>query len=206
LYFIDKNKYKDTLFIKNISVLSIDDERLTKNIKASSVCILGIFNAYIDISLIEQELKDIFKTVINPLDFFDIFQTDMDEYFWLNKKEKYNSYKADILNSYNLLEDDYSKRLFENTLEVRFSNNLELLEKPHSLDSEYFPKDINIIYPELKFADCGAYTGDTLIKIVNKNLNIKSFVAFEPDPNNLKEIKKTINNISIEGFIYPCGV
>ena len=204
--FVDKDKYKYQEYIDSIKVLSIESEEL-KNKKNNLICLIGIFNAYVDLSIIENELLLSFKEVINPLSFYDLFSEKIGNYFWLTNKDNYLKNKHRILKAYELLSDEYSKRLFKNILKYRFSNNLNILYKPQNVETQYFPEDINCIYPSLRLIDCGAYNGDTILKILDSNMPILTYIGFEPDIQNVKLLSDNLKDkIKIESYIYPCGV
>lgn len=204
--FIDKEKYKEVKEVESLPVFAPEDEFILKD-KEKIICIIGIFNAYVDLSEIEQDLKSYFRVVINPLMFFDYFSNDIGDYFWLSNKENYNNHKDRLKKAYNLLDDDYSKKLFKNILEYRFSNKLSKLIKPQNVATQYFPRDIDCDFPPLKFVDCGAYIGDTVLNIFASDLTIDSYIGFEPDIENFIKLSSNLNkNAKNECFIYPCGV
>jgi FkbM family methyltransferase len=204
--FVDKDKYKYQEYIDDIKVLSIKSEELQAK-KNNLICVMGIFNAYVDLAIIEKELLLSFKEVINPLSFYDLFCEEIGDYFWLSKKDNYLKNRYMISKAYESFEDEYSKELFENILKYRFSNDLNTIYKPQNVKTQYFPEDINCVYPSLKFLDCGAYNGDTILKILDNNMSISSYIGFEPDIQNVKLLSKNLRNkIKIESYIYPCGV
>ena len=208
LYFIDKEKYKTCAYIDDIEVISIEDKRLDQTFRANTECIIGIFNAYVDLYLIEKELQNHkFKSIINPLAFYDTFSEKIGDYFWLSAKKQYHAYEEQIVKSYDLLEDTFSKELFKNILLYRFTNSLDVIQAPQNVLIQYFPKDICCKYPTLKFLDCGAYDGDTILKIIQQKLPLSSYVAFEPDIQNIKALSNNLKlNAHSKGYIYPCGV
>lgn len=79
-------------------------------------------------------------------------------------------------------------------------------------DPDYFPSGFDPFrgINELRFVDCGAYTGDTIQALFNRfPRKISWIVALEPDPENLE---KFVNNrfnrkqhVDTEIFIYPIG-
>ena len=109
-----------------------------------------------------------------------------------------------------LLKDDKSIKFFKKLIKFKKTFDMKYYPYPNSTyDEQYFPNDIPIIpkSDELRFIDCGAFTGDT-IEILSKKVNKKTTViAFEPDPNNFKILQKNIKNYSnIDIIAIPMGV
>lgn len=205
--FIDKHKYKTIDRIGTVPVISPTND-LVEKIAKNANCILGIFNAYANLHNIECSIYDLgFEKVINPIEFHHLFYDEIGEYFWLGDHNSYRRHTKELQHSYERLSDDYSKRLFADILFYRMKKRLDLSPKPQNVCVQYFPEDIPLLYPSLSFVDCGAYDGDTLLKIVNKNLPIDFFAAFEPDIDNIAKLNRNLQmKIKAEGMIFPCGV
>ena len=83
---------------------------------------------------------------------------------------------------YNLLEDDLSREIFTEVLNVRFKI------KPPRVLYKYFDKDQYFTLPQMNlfdndtvFVDCGAFVGDTTEKFINNCQSIFGKIyAFEP--------------------------
>ena len=208
LYFIDKYKYKTIHEWEEIPVISLEDERLNQIISNGQSCILGIFNAYVDLAHIESDIKNRgFQHVINPLEFHHAFIHDIGNYFWLGDDRAYIEHIQDIRSVYALLSDEHSKKLFENLLDYRIKKELNLVQHPQNVNVQYFPEDIPIAFPTMEFIDCGAYNGDTLMQIVRKNIPLRSFIAFEPDIENINNLSNNLReHVSAAGVVMPCGV
>lgn len=206
-FFIDKDTQYKGVFIEDIPIITIEDERI-KEINENITCIIGIFNAYVDLKELEFQLKRTFFSIINPLQFFNYFSDDFGSYFFLTKGENYLKEEKKFQDVYSLLEDEISKNLFKDILEFRYSSKFKNLPKPQDLNFEYFPDDIPLKYPEkIEFLDCGAYIGDTILKIIQKGLPLSSFIAFEPDIENIKKLYTNLSDLTrYSGNIYPCGV
>ncbi|WP_072679790.1 FkbM family methyltransferase [Arcobacter sp. LA11] len=206
-FFVDKEKCKNHKFIDDIPVINLSNKELLDK-RDSLTCVIGIFNAYIDLSEIEKELILIgFRKVINHISFYDLFSNEIGDYFWLSEKKNHLKNRNRILDSYKLLEDKKSRKLFKNILKYRMFNNLNKIQKPQKMDNEYFPKDINCKYPILKFVDCGAYDGDTVLRILKKKIPLSSYTAFEPDLRNANLLSENIKKkLKVESHIYPCGL
>lgn len=109
----------------------------------------------------------------------------------LNLSEKGRAFKekaADISKVVAALEDEPSKKVFQEILNCKIQNRWNI--KNFSPD-QYFPKDVICLSKEEVFVDCGAYTGDT-IDDFRKNTSdyYKKIVALEPDPVNFAKLKE----------------
>jgi len=127
---------------------------------------------------------------------------------WFDETKNLLNEKLDEVSK--LLKDDKSLEIFNKLVEFRKTFDMKYYPYPNSTRSEqYFPKDIPIIPEsnELRFIDCGAFTGDT-IESLNNNIDKKSMIiSFEPNPENLKVLQKNIKKIpDIDIVVIPMGV
>lgn len=112
-------------------------------------------------------------------------------------KEYIESRKDDILWIYSKLADQKSVSALDSYLYQRIYGNYG---KEYELN-QYFPEDIISVVENEVFVDCGAYQGETLLAFsdyLNKN-GIKEWqraIAFEPEPDNIAEMKKNIAHLS----------
>jgi FkbM family methyltransferase len=92
---------------------------------------------------------------------------------------------------YDLLEDEKSKRVMEAFINACISGEIEELERLQT-EGQYF-NDLTKNCKAGCFVDLGAYVGDTIesaYKFYGEKL--KSIVAFEPDRENMVELKKRL--------------
>lgn len=102
----------------------------------------------------------------------DIFSFECELYYhYIDSLEKYRLYLREnevaLVKFYDMLEDDFSKKTFENVLKGRISGQLQYFKEVY-VDDQYFPDDIIRLDKEDVFVDVGAYVGDTVEWIVNK--------------------------------------
>ena len=135
---------------------------------------------------------------------------EKERYLWFENRQELNIGKLKEVEY--LLSDGRSRQLLKKIIEFRKTLDMTYYPKPTSnLSEQYFPKDVPIIPEddELRFIDCGAFTGDTLELIRNNVSKEKkiSVVSFEPDPNNLKKFQENVKNFSnIRTVLVPMGV
>lgn len=92
--------------------------------------------------------------------------------------------------AYEVLEDDFSRKVFENIISFKLSGDLKFLKIVETnIDDDI--KLLNLSNKE-DFLDLGAYNGDTVNEFISKVVAFNSITALEPDP---KNFRKLINNI-----------
>jgi FkbM family methyltransferase len=92
--------------------------------------------------------------------------------YYLNNKEY-------IMNSFNLFSDDLSCRIFINILQTYLQKRIFTI--PHRpLQEQYFPKDIKLSKGYTRFVNCGAYNGDTIMKLNALVGKVDAVACFEP--------------------------
>lgn len=115
-------------------------------------------------------------------------------------EQKINSILQDntdkIHRVYDELADEKSKLVFESILRHRKEHNLGLLNNICD-ENQYFGNDI-IGLPEKNFVDCGAFTGDTLKRFLNKTTGGYHYYAFEADEKNSDAIVTFCKNNKIK--------
>ena len=106
-------------------------------------------------------------------------------------------HKKEVLQCYDLLEDERSKDLYANIIYSRIKRNY----KDIKVDKEqYFAlPPFNEISDNEVFIDCGAYVGDTIERYIWSRLGqFGKIVAFEPDQNNFAAMQKRVRRLKEE--------
>ncbi|MDR0903196.1 MAG: FkbM family methyltransferase [Ruminococcus sp.] len=101
------------------------------------------------------------------------------------------SYREELNRVYSLFEDDYSKALFTDIVNFKISGKIDYLSRT---------TDFVEILPDLSekevFADCGAYTGDTIGIFCEKvNNKYKHIYGFEPSAKTFAKLQKNTANL-----------
>ena len=100
---------------------------------------------------------------------------------------------------YDLLLDKKSKESYVAVLYFRLTGEIKYLNKVFSSQSIYFEVYNNLTSDEIVF-DCESYTGDTLREYPANNHVPRKYVIFEPNKNNIKELKNTIKLLCAEKY------
>ena len=95
--------------------------------------------------------------------------------------------------TYNLLADDLSKKVFENTVLYKLTGKLDYLFQIETDRQEAY-KLLSLNDNEI-YADLGAYTGDTVWEFLQYVNGYKKIIAAEPDIKNYKKLCKNTENL-----------
>ena len=169
-----------------------DSQELSVFRQAGLPILIGAFNPHANTRAIIQRLfSDKWTQFIPFVEFYRQFPGQFGDLFWLTASDVHEQCADDIQLAETLWSDDKSLQLFRNTISFRRSGDLELLEDP-DVGCQYFPRDVPPWSQPLSIIDCGAYIGDTLKHIVDHNIPISSYIAFEPDPRNYRQLSQQL--------------
>ncbi len=121
-------------------------------------------------------------------------------------REYLTSNKEALENSYNLLADKESKRVFENMIRFQFTGELPYLFDIESTREDAL-KNILKLTEQEDMLDLGAYRGDTVEEIIRLFGGVSSATCFEPDPKTfqkLLEYSKKKENVTPLPFAAWC--
>ncbi len=126
--------------------------------------------------------------------FIDDFKED-----YLNNKEQY-SY------TYNLLEDEKSKEVFQKVINFKISFDLNFMEGfTNNHKEQYFDKELIPKIKNISFLDGGGYVGDTLPQIIDNFPDFKEIYLVEPNLLHINIAKRDFGDIENIHFI-NCGL
>jgi FkbM family methyltransferase len=91
--------------------------------------------------------------------------------------------------------DDRSLFEYVGQVKWRALGDYAALAPPDSEES-YFPSSIFSLSPDEDFVDCGAYDGDTLRALIDRQQDrFRHFSAFEPDPANYAKLQQFVTTL-----------
>lgn len=174
-----------------------------------AIVIIGIHNRDAEITLIVERLKSFGAArIITPIELYDYFGDVLGVRYWLTKRGYYFSFKSVIEEVNSIWADEASRSLYTSILEFRIRGDYSILPPP-DLTHQYFPRDIPAWKTPLRFVDCGAFDGDTLLNFQKSNIPFEAVSAFEPDENNFRKLAR-FAHANQEYFssanFWPCGV
>jgi FkbM family methyltransferase len=95
--------------------------------------------------------------------------------------------------TYNLLEDEKSKRSLIEYIRTELNADVEGLMK-FVVQPQYFRDEIYSLPDGYVFVDCGAYNGDTLTGLLRHYPNYGKIVCFEPSASNFEQLEKLVTD------------
>lgn len=107
---------------------------------------------------------------------------------------------AEVLECYDFLEDETSKRVYADVVLSHINGRYPLPEN-QTFGNQYFSNNHfqAVGEPEEIFIDCGSYVGDTLERYIwNREGVFKRIIAFEPDPKNFIAMQKRVTRLQEE--------
>jgi FkbM family methyltransferase len=117
----------------------------------------------------------------------------------------------DVMRCFDVLADDESREEFVRQIRWRVTGDFDALADPVK-DEIYFLPEITSLGPSETFVDCGAFDGDTIKRFLDRTHGaFRKVVAFEPDPENLSALEKTVSELpastqaKIKIFPYALG-
>jgi FkbM family methyltransferase len=172
-------------------------------------CYVGVCNPEVDPNEIAGSARALgFRDIRTPVEaFVALGQTGFPRsHYWLTSEiAVYERNADDIACAYDLLADERSRSCFEKSLQYRMMGDLDLL--PEKVDSPYCPADIAFIDGLVTLIDGGAYDGDTLRALIDASVELKSVIAFEPDPVNFERlVAELAQHMNIEGIALPLAL
>lgn len=141
-------------------------------------------------------------------------QLDQMNVEWLHIDEViFKTHKDQLLDCYDLLYDQESKRIYKEVIARRMMGvygDLEIYNGRQYFAIPPFMRN----NPKEIFVDCGAFVGDSVERYIWERDGVFSkIIAFEPDPNNFSAMKRRISRLKKEWnlkedsvSLYPYGI
>lgn len=109
-------------------------------------------------------------------------------------KEYAKDKRVELEKVYNLLADEKSKKVFENTVMYRITGKINYLFEIETSPNEAFENILKLKRDEV-YCDLGAYNGDTVDEFLSvTNKKYEKIYAFEPDRKNFKKLEKNFGD------------
>ena len=101
------------------------------------------------------------------------------------------THKAELEAAYSLLADDHSKEIFKNTVAYKLTGDIEYLFETVSHKDEVYNSLLNA-KDITRYADLGAYNGDTIRELMLYSPALSHAVAFEPDRRSFRSEERRV--------------
>ena len=166
--------------------------------------IVSIHNPFVNAAPVIDALRGAgFAQVLSMVDYVNLFPDDPDERDWLVPSTFYEDKQEQIDGARALLSDELSQIWYGAALRLRRQGDYHALPVPHPAE-QYVPSDLPRWTEPMRFIDCGAYDGDTIDLMLRTGYELKSVVAFEPEPDNYRKLAARFTGLN--AVFLPCGV
>ncbi|MBO4693042.1 MAG: FkbM family methyltransferase [Clostridia bacterium] len=106
----------------------------------------------------------------------------------------YQSRKNEFNGIYNILSDEQSRKVFENTVKYKLTGDISYLLDCETDEDEAYSTFFRLTENET-FLDLGAYRGDTVLAFANRAKVWNGIIAVEPDVKTYKKLLTATENI-----------
>lgn len=116
--------------------------------------------------------------------------------------------RAKIERTLELMDDDESRRTFVSNVRAHLLRDYQDVFETDFAE-QYFDAGVPLKKGLSSFADCGAYSGDSLNAALRHTESIDTYIAFEPIVSNFSMLTDVVNENKARigsAFLYPCGV
>ena len=118
----------------------------------------------------------------------------------------FNSHRTNYEKVYDLLEDVESKQVMSKIINFRLSCNLKYMQVfTYAPDKQYFEPFLDLKPINEVFIDVGSFDGFSSLEFIKRCPNYDAIHIFEPEPQNMRAIKKRLQNIP-RTFYYDFGL
>lgn len=115
------------------------------------------------------------------------------------------SIEAEILKPLEFLADEESRETYAKNVAAHIARDYEDVAETDEIE-QYFVKNIPFKKKFKKFVDCGAYIGDTFLKLLELNPEVQEYVGFEPMPETFQKLVQNTASKNIKSVTIPAAV
>lgn len=144
-----------------------------------------------------SSLPDVIENIKKISEEFELYAPDVpvfgDNLFNMEFLEEH---REDFEKAYYLLADERSKSVFENIINYKLSGKINYLFMSDSDEKEVMAE---LVKPQniKRYADLGAYNGDTVRALMSYTDTLEEVIAFEPDRRNFRKLSEWAKAVNI---------
>jgi hypothetical protein len=201
--FLDKNassgQTKD-----GVVALAPDDKSLSRELRGEAVVFISI--------LLDREPRLALCEQLKALGYTNLryaFAWVMRNRGSWKEASRKDSWKTSAREAFDFLEDEESRDIYIKNLSALLFDDDGDGFAVSSKETQYFDNTIPFRKTNMRFVDCGAFTGDTLESLCDTAGRIDAYAGFEPMPSNLAKFVDTAERLRDKigaGVIFPCAV
>jgi FkbM family methyltransferase len=174
-------------------------------------------NAVVVVTVGKKEYHEEIFNCLRSLGFKNVMlSTDIYEYHLLHpstelEKKGFQYYldnRKQIMACLDLFLDDLSREVFTRVMQTHMLRKpIQIPARP--LEEQYFPRDLNLSKGYARFINCGAYDGDTVMRLNGLYGKVDAIACFEPDLENFELLTRYLcakhDEIAQSIIAFPCG-
>ena len=190
----------------DITFLTRSDLSKAKTIGSGDSCYLGVFNHLDNPNEIIASLSTLgVKNVISPSQAIrELSDEDLNTYFLTSSTVDYAT-QDEISVVLDLLHDEESKTVLNGFIDYQVNGALTSLVRSGGHEIQYLgstlPPDSGWFTGNLRWIDCGAFTGDTVEILVNNRIGKSDeFLCIEPEIQNYKKLVIKTNELVVQSI------
>jgi FkbM family methyltransferase len=193
----------------NLCAHALESGEAKKWLAEDPVVLIGVFNYKDSLRNIKALLNQFgFVTVVTPLEAYQCLNKPLGWRYWMGIPQDYVGAADTIERASKIWADQPSERLFLETLLFRVGFDLEKAALETGDTFQYADPALPRWQEPVRMVDGGAYTGDTLQRLLKQGYNFAAVHAFEPDAENFKKLRSTPSEFPPETQVslWPCGL
>lgn len=182
----DNDRSKIGIKILGIGVISV--EELIDKYPKNTLIIITMMHDFI----VKEQLEKLgYKNVFSHTYFATVFPKKFNYFNWRSSLEQFKKDINKITELYSMLEDNKSRKVFEQLIIYRLTLDYKkLISIVDEMEKEYFDSSLIKLSKDEVFVDGGGFDGDTLKKFIHlSHGNFKEIHTFEPDKKSQNKIK-----------------
>jgi FkbM family methyltransferase len=192
--FIDNEPATWGRTVEGVPVLSPDDA--SKRFAGESLAIVTIWRAegghHFSVTRADLRARG-WRRVESFIPLFWGYQEDALPYITIDLPTKVLAARDQVLAAAELWSDEWSLREYVAQVRWRLSGDLTVLSGAEP--DQYFAAGIVRVGRDEVYADCGAFTGDTLLDIARRVGAWRAYHAFEPDPASFAGLEAAVGGL-----------
>lgn len=162
------------------------------------------FGSMIVLLCFGTSLPDVIANIRRIADECELYAPDVAVYGDTLFNREYVIKNRQILeDTYNLLADDMSKKVFKNTVMYKLTGDINYLFDCETPSSEVYQNILRFNDSET-YLDLGAYRGDTVLEFLNNTDKYNKIIAVEPDLKTFKKLTEATKDIKNIQNINAC--
>lgn len=192
VYFCDNNQNKWNHRFRDVKIISVEELRMLP--QETPIIVTTISEDEVMSQLAGLGFRNVW-----PHTYFSvIFAKKYPNPHWVSSIDDISGKRQDVIDAFDLFDDDLSRRTYVNMIAYRLFLKKELLETiTRPKYEEYFDTEIINLTSKETYVDGGAYTGDTLARFIQITRNrFHSAYCFEPDSASFIQLSKYAKRLS----------